>query len=400
MSSILILTSNPDQTSRLRLDKEHRAVDDAKARFGTNADAVVRMHAATLEDITRALTKQPYDIVQFSGHGSLEGIMLEDSNLVGPFVLSADRLCAILLEAQPNLRAVLLTCCYSSTGIAHLAAAAPYLITVSGEGADEAIIGFVRVFYETFFQHTSVERAFHMAQVFVSAEAHLNTVLSRRAESTHSGAPLYQVFPSSPEARGDSILIDLSQVEEDIQRLDISRDRFLSILSRKIRIHRWIFSEPHDRAVLSIGHLFGVFSWQNANDVVRCERILRLKESVDERTCEAWTSLTIAYNEKCMARYRLSAHPASPENARSVESAVEDFYRTYRFYFEGKGHAAILRQCLPQQFKICRSLIAANLQHADLKCYEGDHGSAVAYIEMALSSLHDFLDSLTAELTE
>lgn len=400
MSRILFLSSNPGDTTLLRLDKEHRAVDEAKARFGSKSDTVERHHATTLEDLTRTLTESQYDIVQFSGHGSVEGIVLEDVNLDGSSLISAQQLGAILFEAQSNLRVTILMCCFSSGAIPQMIRAAPYLITVSGKGNDETVIDFVRVFYETFFQRRSIEKAFYMAQLFVSGKKpRLHAVLSRRAEAERPDVPLYQAFPSGPEGKGDSILVDLSAAEDDISKLKISREEFLAVLSRKIRIHRWIFSYPRDRAVLSIGHLFGIFSWKDAHDVVTCHRILQLRETVDELCCEAWTSLVLSYNEQCMSKYRMAKGPANV-NARFLKTAIEEFYRNYHYYFDNDHVASYLRKCLPQQFKICRSLIGANLQLADLKYSAEDFGSAIMYLEGALSSLHDFVDTLTSLFTE
>ena len=130
MSRILVLSSNPGDTDRLRLDKEHRAVDEAKARFGSKLDVVDRRQATTLEDLTRVLTGMQYDIIQFSGHGSVDGIVLEDSNLQGSCVLPAQQLGAMLLEAQPNLRAAMLMCCYSSDAIPQLMRVAPSPVKV------------------------------------------------------------------------------------------------------------------------------------------------------------------------------------------------------------------------------------------------------------------------------
>lgn len=74
MEKVLILYSNPGDTDRLRLDKEHRMIDQLLQTFKLPSDAVVRRHATTFEDLIKALAETEYTVVQFSSHGSNRGV--------------------------------------------------------------------------------------------------------------------------------------------------------------------------------------------------------------------------------------------------------------------------------------------------------------------------------------
>jgi len=208
---------------------------------------------------------------------------------------------------------------------------------------------------------------------------------------------LFQVFPAG---FGDSILIDLTEADHYIQSLSISRDSFLSLLTRKIRVHRWVFDTPRERAILSVGRYFGLFSWQNANDVVICHKVMQIRSDVDEATCDAWTSLTVSYNDLYADKYRTAIKPFEQSMSGRLKKALERYYETFDLFFERDRIANIFRQIIPEQFKITKSVIGANIRMAAVKFHEEDFSSTVMYLETVLSSIHDLLDSLTAELTK
>jgi hypothetical protein len=48
----LIVFSNPGDTERLRLDKEHRVIDEALSKVGYPPEAVRRLHATRIDDLS------------------------------------------------------------------------------------------------------------------------------------------------------------------------------------------------------------------------------------------------------------------------------------------------------------------------------------------------------------
>ncbi len=79
---ILFLTANPSDSSRLRLDHESRAIDEAlrKAEF-RDRFTFEQYQAVRIKDLQECLLRFKPHIVHFSGHGSSAGqILLEDNN--------------------------------------------------------------------------------------------------------------------------------------------------------------------------------------------------------------------------------------------------------------------------------------------------------------------------------
>src|SRR5437588_4246939 len=78
---ILFLAANPVDTTRLRLDKEIREIEN-KIQIGTNRDSFELISSWSLRasDLQESLLRYKPQIVHFSGHGSSnQEIILEDN---------------------------------------------------------------------------------------------------------------------------------------------------------------------------------------------------------------------------------------------------------------------------------------------------------------------------------
>ena len=93
---VLVLYSNPGDSQRLRLDKEHRAIDAVLRELGLDSSVVLRRHAVSVEDFSAAIRSGEFEIIQFSGHGSEEGIVLERQPTGKKELVDASRLTAAL----------------------------------------------------------------------------------------------------------------------------------------------------------------------------------------------------------------------------------------------------------------------------------------------------------------
>ena len=357
------------------------------------------MHATCIDDIVNSLRNASCKIVQFSGHGTQDGILLEDHSRRTSQWLSASQMGDILVEAAPTITVALFMSCFSAQSISELIRVAPYLITVTDLANDRSTIAFVTEFYTTFLETNSVERAFSMAQLAAnvgSDVSQITTVLSRRAIERN---PRHVIFPVFPGNGQDSILVDLSEIERDIESLDIGKDRFLTLLSRKIRIHQWVFDTPRERALLSIGPYFGIFSWKDANDVVTCHRLLRFKADVPEDVCDALAVLIVTYNDLYVNRYRLLPFGKdNPELPRALKKAVDGYHSTFDIFFEGK-YSSALQNTVPDQYRTTKAMANANLLMCDIKLYEEDYPSTVLYLESTLSAIHDLIDAFSEAVT-
>jgi hypothetical protein len=207
-----------------------------------------------------------------------------------------------------------------------------------------------------------------------------------------------QVYPASD--RFDSILIDLTEVDDNIEKVGISRDKFLSILNRKIRMHRWIFDTPRENALIQFGEFFGVFSWKSANDVVICHRIMTVKPEIDDAVYELWGKIVLIYNELHLLKYRTEIYEEGFLPAKLIKQAIHAYQMTYVSIFEEDENAALLRQTIPNQYKVTKATISAHLTMSEQKYFQEDHSSTVFFLESILSAWHDMTDTLSATIME
>jgi hypothetical protein len=224
----------------------------------------------------------------------------------------------------------------------------------------------------------------------------IHPILSRRAKEKGIDRFLVQAFPVS----GDSLLIDLTEAKSDFTKIGINQDEFLSLLTRKVRGHQWVFDMPRERVILPIGSYFGVFSWKDANDVVYCNKILQVKEEVTEETCRLWVKFAMRYNDLFSARYRSVTQPSDPSNHRFINQALADFSEFYKDFFGNESNTEILRHCLGKNYKTSTAIIESNLSLALAKHSQDDIGSVILYLESTLSAIHDLVDLLTEQLCE
>lgn len=394
MDSALVLFSNPSDTARIRLDKEHRAIDGVADRFGQHVLAFERRQAASKADLAHCLAASRYSFVQLSGHGSAEGFYVEGKNGEST-CLSPSDLCAILKQFQPNLLLLIVMACYSHTSLDQLIDAASYVISIHGPADDEESIAFISNFYEGYCKTRSIESAFGIA-TFISKER-LSAILTRRAEVGSKTKPLVAIFSRKRES---PMYLDLSEAEESISRLAVSRELVVSTLSRKMHIHRWIFEEPRDRALLSVGPFFGVFSWRSANDVVICHKLIKVREDASNELISLWAQLLVAYNDLYMSEYRLLEKAVGPGTAGTVRRALIDFKAAQVQFFDELKGSAILTAKESATFATIGATFIANVAKAEMKLDVQEYARAVIFLETALSSMHDFIDNLMLHLTE
>ncbi len=79
MKKILVLSANPVDTSRLRLDEEVREIQESLKRSNCRDEfKIVSLVALRVADLRRGLLDHSPSIVHFSGHGESQGLILEN----------------------------------------------------------------------------------------------------------------------------------------------------------------------------------------------------------------------------------------------------------------------------------------------------------------------------------
>lgn len=171
MIKVLFLAANPSDTTRLRVDEESRAIDQALrlAEFRDRFE-LVQHWAVSVADLQGLLLRHNPDIVHFSGHGSEDSeIILEDqAGYSQPVPVQAlSRLFSILKD---HVRCVVLNACYSVEQAQAIAQYIDCVIGMSDAIDDRASIGFAASFYQALAYGRDVKTAFELGCVQIDME--------------------------------------------------------------------------------------------------------------------------------------------------------------------------------------------------------------------------------------
>ena len=168
---ILFLSANPLDTSRLRLDEEIRAIDQAlrQAKFRDKFD-IQQQWAVRVTDLQSYLLRHQPDIVHFSGHGSSASeIILEDraGNSQPVPIRALSRLFAAFSD---TIQCVVLNACYSEEQAKAIAAHIDKVIGMSKAIGDESAISFAAAFYQALGYGKDIQTAFELGCVQIDLE--------------------------------------------------------------------------------------------------------------------------------------------------------------------------------------------------------------------------------------
>ncbi|MEO0434186.1 MAG: AAA-like domain-containing protein [Cyanobacteria bacterium J06656_5] len=146
--TILILTANPSDTSRLRLDEEVREIQEGlNLSAGRDSFKVVSQWATRPDDLRRALLKYRPQIVHFSGHGAGSAGLLLENDVGSAKPVSSDAL-SLLFSLFPSVDCVLFNACYSEVQADAIAKHIDHVIGMSDAMGDRAAIEFAVGFYD------------------------------------------------------------------------------------------------------------------------------------------------------------------------------------------------------------------------------------------------------------
>ncbi len=389
-TEVLVLFANPPDKRPIRLDREDRAIVEIAKRFSETV-TVERQHASELEDFQKLLSTNTYDIVHFSGHGDQEGIYLDRGDISAGQFVSAERLKNILDLAKRTPLLVVLLCCYSESHLPVLKACAPFVITARDLVPNPACIIFSAGLYEWLFAGHSIEEAYNHACHLLAAKGHSSESFNLTRGRLQEG---YTV-ECTPSGRfsNNTIVVNLADVHDSLNSFGMSQEELLHQISHKLTIHSWIFDQPRERAMIPIGKLlFGVFSWRNAQDVVRCDRLMRLSSGVPIEQWKIWAHLLSTYNDLAAAEYRNAANPGEAGCQYVLQRSV----KVFRLYLN--------KYLVPAQETIERLGFKDALPHIELTIAEVDQAEdqlalkgyphVVKALEMALTNYHEIVDML------
>ncbi|MDF5722792.1 MAG: AAA-like domain-containing protein [Rhizonema sp. PD37] len=193
MKKILLLSANPINTSKLRLDEEVREIqaglERAKQRYEFE---IISKLAVRVDDLRRALLDYEPEIVHFSGHGvGSEGLALENSSGLMQLV-SAEAL-ARLFKLFPQIECVVLNACYSQVQAEAIHQHIDYVIGMNKAIGDQAAIKFAVGFYDALGAGRTIEDGFEFGCTSIDLESipeSATPVLKNRKSKKETAIPL------------------------------------------------------------------------------------------------------------------------------------------------------------------------------------------------------------------
>jgi hypothetical protein len=157
---ILILSANPIGTDKLRLDEEVRDIEEGLQRSKYREQFEVSQKWAVRPwDMRRAILDHDPQILHFTGHGEIEGLLVEDKHglatLIPPRALTG-----LFKLASEKIECVILNACYSDNQSRTINKYIKYVISMPQEIRDRAAIEFAVGFYDALGAGKPVEEAY------------------------------------------------------------------------------------------------------------------------------------------------------------------------------------------------------------------------------------------------
>lgn len=170
MKKILILSANPTDTERLRLDEEVREIQVGLERAKIREQfEIITKWAVRPDDLRRSLLDHNPQIIHFSGHGGgNQGLALAD-NTGKVQALSSDSL-STLFSLFQGIECVLLNACYSEVQAEAIRQHINYVVGMNQAIGDQAAIKFAVGFYDALGAGRSYEDAYKFGCVSIALE--------------------------------------------------------------------------------------------------------------------------------------------------------------------------------------------------------------------------------------
>ena len=181
--TILIISANPKNTARLRLDEEVREISEGLTRAKHREQyTICQQWAVRLRDLRRAMLENEPHIVHFCGHAEEEGLMVENEN-GSANLINTEALSGLFALFEDQVECVLLNACHSQAQAYAINRHVKYVIGMGEEINDNVAIEFAVGFYDALGAGKTVEEAFKFgisAIQFYDVEDDLMPILSKQ----------------------------------------------------------------------------------------------------------------------------------------------------------------------------------------------------------------------------
>lgn len=165
---ILFLSSNPRDTSRIRVDEEAREIFERIEEGAARDSFELLTHPATrVSDLQRLLLKHSPHVVHFSGHSSLAKKILLEGRTGRGKQIEIKALVELLDLFKDTVRLVVLNACFTQEQARALGEVIDYTVGISDVIGDRAAVTFAGAFYRALSFGKPVKMAFDLAKAEV-----------------------------------------------------------------------------------------------------------------------------------------------------------------------------------------------------------------------------------------
>jgi hypothetical protein len=217
---ILILSANPKDTARLRLDAEVREICE-RVKFSKNREQFViqQVWAVRLRDLRRAMLEYEPHIVHFCGHGEENGIIIEDENGES-IIVDTDALAGLFELFKDQTECVLLNACYSQLQAEAINKHINYVIGINTSIQDKAAIEFAIGFYDALAAGRPIEEAFRFgcnAIQLYNIPQYLSPILKKNVSGQS------KIQENSNSRHNDALTEQYQWLSEQLHRLKMDK---------------------------------------------------------------------------------------------------------------------------------------------------------------------------------
>lgn len=182
--SVLFLSADPTDASRLRLGEELREIQQKLQLAKLRQRFVLEQRTSTQPaDISQALLDVQPQIVHFSGHGIATGSLCFENVVGETHPIETDALVALFEQFASHVNCVVLNACYSETQAIGVAQHIDYVIGMNQAIGDKAAIAFSIGFYQALGAGRTIQDAYRLGCVQIRLQdipEHLTPVLIKK----------------------------------------------------------------------------------------------------------------------------------------------------------------------------------------------------------------------------
>ncbi|MHC5054114.1 MAG: CHAT domain-containing protein [Planctomycetota bacterium] len=163
---MLLLLACPDDQLRVRLDKEHREIEEKIRRSEHRDDIALECRQAVRPgDLSQALLDVNPDVVHFSGHGGVDSTVVVENELGVTQTIQPEAFVGLFELVAETVSCVIINACHSKSLAEHLGKHIEHVVGMADAIADDAAIAFAVGFYKALGAGKSFPEAFQFGKV-------------------------------------------------------------------------------------------------------------------------------------------------------------------------------------------------------------------------------------------